>query len=301
MVGPQTHALRNLVERKLLIVSGKGGVGRTTVAALLGLAGAAQGKRTLVATTGLDDRLGWLFGRADLPDRAVEVRRRLFVQRLVPRTCIREYGALVIGSRRVANAVFDNRLVRRLIPAIPGLDDFAVLGKAWHEATRGDSYDLVVFDGPATGHLLLGLGVPRAIRKTVPGGPLVKEAELMCESLEDPNVSAAALVGLPETWPLTELGELAAGLDNDVGLHLGALFINGLLPDVRGWQGERSGPWAVVDNRVERARRQRESLAGFLRQGMGSEFRHVIEMRRRSEGVAGPRDLAALYEAVLSA
>jgi len=220
----------DLSRRRLVVVSGKGGVGRTTMAALLGVALAARGKRVLVATTGHDDRLAWMLGAPELTDAAQRVGPSLWIQRLVGQTCIREYGGMVIRSQRVSAAVFDNSVVRRLMRAIPGLDDFSVLGKAWHESVRGGNYDCVVFDGPATGHLVYTLGVPHAILETVPSGPLTSEARLIQAALEDPDVTQAVLVGLPEAWPLTELGELGAALRAKLHMHVSAIAVNGLWP-----------------------------------------------------------------------
>lgn len=219
-----------LAGRRMVVVSGKGGVGRTTVAALLGLALSARGRRVLVATTGHDDRLGWMLGAPKLLDTVHEVRPGLHIQRLVPRVCLREYGAMIVGSERVAGAVFDNRVVRRLLQAIPGLDDFAVFGKAWHEAARGEHYDTVIFDGPATGHLLYTLGVPQAILDAVPSGPLTNEARLMAETIVDPERTEAVLVGLPERWPLTELSELGATLKEERGISTETIVVNGMWP-----------------------------------------------------------------------
>ncbi|MBC8069593.1 MAG: hypothetical protein IAG13_14745, partial [Deltaproteobacteria bacterium] len=122
------------------------------------------------------------------------------------------------------------RVVSKLLRAIPGLDDFALVGKAWHDAFRGGAYDTVVFDGPATGHLVYSLGVPRAILQTIAPGPLTREAELMQNHFQDPQLTAAVLVGLPEQWPLTELGELGLALREQIGLHAAAIFVNGLWP-----------------------------------------------------------------------
>jgi anion-transporting ArsA/GET3 family ATPase len=219
-----------LARRQLVVVSGKGGVGRTTLAALMGLAIAARGRRVLVATTGHDDRLGWMLGAPALPDTIHAVTERLHIQRLVPRVCLREYGAMVVRSERVSTAVFDNRVVRRLLQAIPGLDDFAVFGKAWHEAARGEAYDTVVFDGPATGHLLYTLGVPHAILRAIPAGPLTREAQLIVDTLTDPTSTEAVLVGLPEQWPLTELGELGATLRQQRGIAIETMVVNGMWP-----------------------------------------------------------------------
>jgi hypothetical protein len=227
---PPGAVFDRLACRRLVVVSGKGGVGRTTLAALLGLAIAARGRRVLVATTGHDDRLGWMLGAPALPDSIHAVTERLHIQRLVPRVCLREYGAMVVRSERVSAAVFDNRVVRRLLQAIPGLDDFAVFGKAWHEGARGGVYDTVVFDGPATGHLLYTLGVPDAILGAIPSGPLTREAELIVRTLRDPEQTEAILVGLPERWPLTELGELGASLRQQRGIAIETMVVNGMWP-----------------------------------------------------------------------
>lgn len=222
--------IEQLGARRLLILSGKGGVGRTTVAALLGSALAAGGRKVLIATTGHDDRLAWMLGGERLPDVPVELAPRLFVQRLVPATCAEEYGTLVTHSHRLSHAVFGNKLVRRLLRAIPGFDDFAVLGKVWHEAARARSHDVVIFDGPASGHLRLVLGVPDAIVEAVAEGPLTREAALIRATLRDGEACAAVLVGLPESWPLTELGELADALRDELGVHVGARVVNKVWP-----------------------------------------------------------------------
>jgi anion-transporting ArsA/GET3 family ATPase len=225
-----SSVLDRLAQRRMVIVSGKGGVGRTTLAALLGIALADRGKKVLVATTGHDDRLAWMLGAKNLTDAPQAITDRLLVQRLVPQTCIREYGSLVLRSQRISTAVFDNRIVRKLLRAIPGLDDFAVIGKAWHEGIRGGEYDTIIFDGPATGHLLYSLGVPGAILGTIPPGPLTKEAQLMQSSFEDPSRVEAVLVGLPEAWPLTELSELGGALRQQIRISVAAIVVNGLWP-----------------------------------------------------------------------
>lgn len=216
--------------RRLLVVSGKGGVGRTTVSALLGAELAARGRRVLIATTGHDDRLAWMLGHDALQDTPVEVAPGLEIQRLNPSVCVEEYGAMITRSARLSQAVFGNRAVSRLMRAIPGLDDFAILGKAWHEACRAKSYDTLIFDGPASGHLRLILGVPKALVETIAEGPLSREATLMFDALRDGERTALVLVALPEAWPLTEMGELAGTLQSELGMHVGAMVINKLWP-----------------------------------------------------------------------
>ena len=295
-----------LAARRMLIVSGKGGVGRTAVAALLGLALARRGRRVLVATVGHDDRLAWMLGAPDLGDAAQEVGRGLFIQRVVPQVCIREYGALIMKSDRLSGAVFDNKVMRRLLRTIPGLDDFAVLGKLWHEACRARAYDTVIFDGPATGHLRYTLGVPRTILQTIPVGPLASEARLMQDDLERGDLIQAVLVGLPDRWPLTELGELAAHLHSALRIDIGALLVNGLwpagLPALRppaaelDPEGLCAPVFAAVAAMAQQRARQDEGITAWLADEAAAGRRPpaVLTLPWRWQGLAGLEDMHEL-------
>ena len=295
--------LEELERRRLLIVSGKGGVGRTTVAALLGWGLHARGKRVLVATTGHDDRLAWMLGVPELSDTPVEVKPGFAIQRLVPATCVEEYGALVTKSQRLSHAVFGNRGVRRLLRAIPGLDDFAILGKVWHEAIRERSHDVIVFDGPASGHLRLVLGVPQAILETVSEGPIVNEARAMRDSLQDPALTSAVLVGLPEPWPLTELGELATALRREIGMGAGTLVVNKLWPQLEDHAGvserdpEVAHMLAVVDRIGARGREQREVVSEWL-EARGPLDEHLVTIPWWPWGLEGPEQVRALLATI---
>jgi anion-transporting ArsA/GET3 family ATPase len=300
---PET-SFEALGARRLLIVSGKGGVGRTTAAALLGSALAARGRKTLVATTGHDDRLAWMLGGEQLEDVPVEVAPGLSIQRLVPATCVEEYGALVTRSQRLSHAVFGNRVVRRLLRAIPGLDDFAILGKVWHEAVRARSFDTIVFDGPASGHLRLNLGVPQAILETLGDGPIQREAEAIRDALQDPSLCAAVLVGLPEPWPLTELGELADALRDEIGVEVGALMVNKLWPTFPPLPNpDPEHPAAtmlrVVNDVGSRGREQREVVRSWLEQRNGAGLHDVLlTIPWWPWGLEGSERLAALLRAI---
>lgn len=304
-----------LARRQLLIVSGKGGVGRTTVAALLGLILARAGRRVLVATTGHDDRLAWLLGGDHLSLDPRPLRANLWVQRLVPRQCVTEFGTLALRSRRLSGLVLDNPLVRRLLRAIPGLDDFAVLGKAWHEAVRADTYDAVVFDGAASGHLRFNLGVAKAIYDSVPDGPLRREAAEIDQSLRNPDQVGAVLVGLPEIWPLTELANLANDLSRDVGLSIAALVVNGItrvpsavdtvvarldgrqLDDV---DSSLARAVQLVETVAQRRKRQRDQLAQWLDDPVAQNCREIprLLVPWRADGLARDNDLAALLATI---
>ncbi len=287
--------------RRLLIVSGKGGVGRTTVAAVFGLALAARGRKTLIATTGHDDRLAWMLGGDRLEDVPVEVASNLFIQRLVPATCVEEYGAMVTRSQRLSHAVFGNKGVRRLLRAIPGLDDFAILGKVWHEAVRARSFDTILFDGPASGHLRLVLGVPQAILETVSDSPLTREAAAIRDALQDPAVSAAVLVGLPEPWPLTEMGELADALRGEIGLEVGALVVDKLwplFPPLPSLESEAAvaNMLRTVDDVGERGREQRGVVRAWF--DARAEREPLLTVPWWPWGLEGPERVRELLRAI---
>ncbi len=291
-----------LSTRRLLIVSGKGGVGRTTVAALMGLALARRGRKVLIATTGHDDRLAWMVGAERLTATPTRVAEGLWVHRLEPQTCIREYGGLVLKSQKISSAVFDNRVVKRLLRAIPGLDDFAVLGKVWHEAVRGDDFDTVIFDGPATGHLLYTLSVPQAILETIPPGPLTREARLMQRSFEDRTQVEAVLVGLPERWPLTELGELGVAIADRIHMSVSSIVVNGVWPSATpGLPTIASDPRVhEVLSEVAKVRavgeQQRTDVDAWSRSAaaVGSGAGVWTTLPWRWEGIAGAQDIHAL-------
>ncbi len=298
--------LTALAERRMLIVSGKGGVGRSAVAAMLGLSLARQGRRVLVATVGPDDRLAWMLGADRLGTTPQQVEPNLYIQRVVARVCIREYGALMLKSKRLAGAVFDNKIMRRLMRSIPGLDDFAVVGKLWHEACRAQTFDTVIFDGPATGHLRYILGLPRTILETIKVGPLHKEALLMQASLEDASQVQAVLVGLPERWPLTELGELAEVLRRDLKVDIGAIVINGMWPeglpeltpptaaeDPEGHVGE---VFAAIQTMAEQRRHQAQGIRDWLaaEREAGRSTPPVVQLPWRWRGLEGLKAIEEL-------
>lgn len=224
--GSREDFFEHLASRRLLVVSGKGGVGRSTVALLVAQGLAARGKKVLLATTAKDDRLASLCGLAALDESPQSPSPGLSLLRLTPSRCVRDYAEMVLWSRRFARAIFENKVVRRLLAAIPGMEDFAVLGKVWHEATRAHTYDHVVFDGPASGHLRTTLRAPASIAETLSSGPLAKEAKSMLQSLQDPTQVGLVLVALPQAWPLTELSELVSALQNSPGVPSAALVVN---------------------------------------------------------------------------
>lgn len=296
-----------LASRRLLVVSGKGGVGRSTVALLVAKELASRGRRVLLATTGTDDRLAALCGLDALSESPQSPSAGLSLMRLTPSRSVREYAEMVLFSRRIARAIFENKVVRRLLSAIPGMEDFAVLGKVWHEATRAHNYDHVVFDGPASGHLKTTLRAPASIADTLSQGPLAKEAKSMLDSLRDPTQVGLVLVALPQSWPLTELSELVKELQTAPGVPSAALVVNQRweLP-LAGVQdlsiGEELDPklaacLRLVEQTRARALADAQAIQAWRAQ-LGGELRQLplVELPYLASGLDGPKAFARLQE-----
>jgi anion-transporting ArsA/GET3 family ATPase len=233
-----------LFDRRFLILSGKGGVGKTTTAAVLAVAASQRGKRVLIAQTDAAERLGKMFGRrGTIGPEVIKLAPNIDAVNMTPQSSLHQYGLMVLHSETVYRALFENRAVRGFLSAIPGLDAYAMLGKAWWHTTEQvqgrPRYDLVILDGPATGHAVLMLRLPQAILDTMPKGPLTHDAAAARELLSDPARTALVIVTLPEELPVREATELAHSARGSLGIPLGPMVVNALPsealahPDVR--------------------------------------------------------------------
>lgn len=219
----------------MILVLGKGGVGRSTIAASIASKCASAGRKTLLFEANANDRFASFFG-ADVVD--AEIRRleeNLYAVNTNPAAALEEYGLMILKFRRVYNLVFENRIVKSFIRAVPGMEDYAILGKAWFHTTeekRGKPvWDTLVFDMPASGHSRSMLKIPRAIIDAVPEGPLTRDATALWDLLRDKDRTAVVLVTLAEEMPTNEAIELATSLDSELGFTVDRLVVNQLYPD----------------------------------------------------------------------
>ena len=222
----------DLLDRRLVVVTGKGGVGKSTVSAALAMLAARRGKRVLVAEVDARERVAPMLGGRPSGPVVRPVLPGISTVNVDPRHALEEYALMVVRVRAIYQAVFENRVVRFFLRAVPSLAETLMLGKILHEA-RSEAHgrprwDLVVVDAPATGHAVQLLGTPRALLDTVPAGPLRRDAEWMQALLSNPERTAVALVSLPEEMPVTETAELDAQLGVGLALPRGPVFLNAM-------------------------------------------------------------------------
>lgn len=205
------NPLQFLTDAHVAIVAGKGGVGKTTVTAVLARAAADHGLRVMVVELDGKPALRSLVG--DVPCLA-----------LTPPAALAEYLE-THGLGRVAKRLATSGVIEVVATAAPGIDDIVVLGKIKQlEQTR--AYDLIVVDGPAAGHAITFLTAPANLLKLVRGGPIRSQAAEVAELLADRSRSQVILVTLPETTPVNEVIETARALRRDPVLHLGPVVVN---------------------------------------------------------------------------
>jgi hypothetical protein len=317
-----------LLERRFILVSGKGGVGRTTVAAALARAAVDQGKRVLIAQASAAERLGRLFGRfGPVGTDVVSLAPGVDAVNMTPQSALHQYGLMMLRSELVYRALFENRAVKGFLGAIPGLDAYAMLGKAWWHTTeteRGSSgrprYDLVILDGPASGHATLMLRIPGAILQAMPRGPLASDARPIRALLTDPARAALVIVTLAEELAARETAELAAAARGPLEMPLGPLVVNAvpsdalsgpeadavlgpLLPENGGRDRSASGGDGLdatlsLAASLRSHRRMAEEQLERLRRDPGGP---LILLPRLPSADLGPSDVATLAERIAAA
>lgn len=225
-----------LADKRLLIVTGKGGVGKTTVSAALALDSARSGKRTLVCEVNTKERITQLLGKPEAGPEVTSLEENLWSVNVRPQEAMREYALMVLKFESIYSAVFENRVVRYFLRFIPSLQELVLLGKIlFHlKEKRPDGsfrFDRIIVDAPATGHAITFLSVPQVIIETVPPGAMSSDAAWMRDFLVDSATTAAVLVSLPEELPVNETLELCAALRTRVKLTPQLVVLNGFIPE----------------------------------------------------------------------
>jgi anion-transporting ArsA/GET3 family ATPase len=223
-----------LLDRRLVVVAGKGGVGKTTVAAALGLVAARAGRRAVICEVGGQERLGELFGTSTAGHAEVELAPGLHAVSIDPDEAKREYLERQLHSGTLAGILGHSRVFQLLTAAAPGLAELTTIGKVWDLAqlerrTPGAVFDVAIVDAPATGQGLALLEAPRTYANLARVGPVHRQAMQIDGFLRDRTRTAVLAVALPEEMPVNETVDLETRLA-DLGMGVEAAVVNGLYP-----------------------------------------------------------------------
>ena len=223
-----------LLDKRLLFVTGKGGVGKSTVATALGLVAARRGLRTIVAELASQERVQGLFGENEREQfRELELAPRLFTISIDPQQAMEEYLRVKAGT--LGQALGASRLFQAFAMATPGMRELLSIGKVWelaqlHRRTRGGApYDLVIVDAPATGHGVGLLRTPRTFADIARVGPIAHQGRTIADTIADPEFTGVVAVATPEEMPINETMALADELARDK-LPLDLVVVNALYP-----------------------------------------------------------------------
>jgi anion-transporting ArsA/GET3 family ATPase len=276
----------NLLDKRLIFVTGKGGVGKSTVAAALGVLGARHGLRTMVAELSSQQRVQGLFDRFGEQFEEVQLAPRLFTISIDPEHAMDEYLRVKAGALGHALAV--SRLFQTFAMATPGMRELLTIGKVWelaqlHRRTRGASpYDLVIVDAPATGHGLGLLRTPRTFADIARVGPIAHQGRAIAQTLADRGFTGVVAVATPEEMPVNETLSLCQAVEREQ-LALDMVVLNGLYP-VR-FDSSEAGQLADA---LERSRSQlsRSALRAALAEHARAENQREQQARLKA-GVNG--------------
>jgi len=220
-------------------VSGKGGVGKTTIAVALALLAVKRKRRVILIEMNSTSRVAPLFGKLANKQEPVVLAPGLTGLNLTPGACFEEFVLKQIRLKILYNTFFNNSYVRHFVDAIPGLGELLMLGKIYDIEGSSKSlfsseplYDLIIIDAPATGHGLSMLEVPRVVESVVKVGPMHRSACSMQRLFSDAAKTALCLVTLAEEMPVVETAEFAAALKQGAKMSFGPLFINALMPAI---------------------------------------------------------------------
>jgi anion-transporting ATPase len=233
----ESARLTDLLNKRLVFVTGKGGVGKSTISLAMGLSAAGRGKRTIVCEVSSQETASRVFKKGEIGFNEVEVAPNLWAISIDPDESLREYLLIQLKVRAMRDLLVRSRLFNYLAAATPGLKELVTIGKVWELAQsdrrvkKASRYDLVIVDAPATGHGVAFLQTPRTFAGIARVGPVHSQARELDRFITDHASTGVAIVALPEEMPVNESASLEGQLSGDVGMAVDRVYMNGMYPE----------------------------------------------------------------------
>ena len=227
----------DLFDKRLVFVTGKGGVGKSTVSIALGLAAARMGKRTIVCEVSAQEKASSVFKVGAIGFNEVKVDDNLWAISIDTEESLREYLLIQLKVRAMRDLLVRSRIFNYLAAATPGLKELVTIGKVWElaqddrQVKKAGTYDLVIVDAPATGHGVGFLQTPRTFADIARVGPVHSQARTLDAYLTNPQTTGVAIVAMPEEMPVNETVSLESQLVDEVGISVDRVYMNAMYPE----------------------------------------------------------------------
>ncbi len=225
--------MTDLLDRKLIFVTGKGGVGKTTIAASLAWLAADRGKKTLVCEVDAKGNLADFYETGPTRFEEREIAPRLWAMSMDTEASLKQYLSLQLKIPLVAKIGPLSKMFDFVASAAPGVREIVTVGKLCWEV-KEKHYDLVVVDASASGHIVSQLAAPQAINRLVQVGLVRQQTGWMLDILGDATVTGLVVVATPAEMPVNETLELTDRLHEETNVDLAAVVVNRVLPELFG-------------------------------------------------------------------
>lgn len=275
------QCIDSLLQKKLVMVTGKGGIGKSFVTSTLAQRAVEKGLRVCVVESSSQDQQAPIFGSPAVGHKMTKLSPKLSVINLNAQDNFRDFVVLHLGFAKLFERVFTKPLVRSFIQMLPGIGELTLLGRIYHICELTDDFDIVIFDGFATGHFLSLLKTPEAVMKSGMVGPVIEETSKVNQFLEDKSKVGVVLVSTPEELVVSESLQFTDRFMSELHISLDGVVVNKCLSAVQKQIPSesvisRSGNKGIALDYLAKRLEKEEVNIQALKEGLKERFHNKI-------------------------